>query len=344
MKTKQIVWAGVAVAALAAGAAYYFRPQPPAADIATGALLSSIPVQASGDLNRLPTTASAGEAPASGAGGTTANGRIERIWVRLAEGVLIEPSKAPGASGWRYASVEFPDPLTNGTTAVRALIPTGMVSEVGIGDVIEMRFAQKAVRGPMVEGFRALPERDQLTKMMAKSGTQLARDYERRIQARLGVDPSSGGRPDVALWKLLPLDQAIKVVRGGGKRQMALFSDPYCEACQGFEQTLQALDDVTVHIFMLPVIRPDKADASRSVWCSPDRAQAWTDLALRGKEPTAQPNCANPIKENMALLKPVGIRATPTLVFENGQRAQGNLLASAVSEALDRAGAPAQAK
>ncbi len=34
----------------------------------------------------------------------------------------------------------------------------------------------------------------------------------------------------------LPLEQAVKIVRGNGKRVMAMFSDPYCPACQSFVQ------------------------------------------------------------------------------------------------------------
>jgi len=35
----------------------------------------------------------------------------------------------------------------------------------------------------------------------------------------------------------LPLDLAVKVQRGNGKRVMAMFSDPYCPACRQFEQS-----------------------------------------------------------------------------------------------------------
>src|SRR4029079_6952003 len=73
----------------------------------------------------------------------------------------------------------------------------------------------------------------------------------------------------------LPFDQAIKVQRGDGHRVMAMFSDPYCPYCQQFEKTLRQVDNVTVYVFMYPVIRPQNADHSREVWCSADRAKAW---------------------------------------------------------------------
>src|SRR5258708_7232407 len=73
-------------------------------------------------------------------------------------------------------------------------------------------------------------------------------------------------------FESLPLDQAVKIQRGDGKRVLAMFSDPYCPACRQFEQTLQQLNDVTIYVFMFPVIRPEFADHSKAVWCSSDRA------------------------------------------------------------------------
>ncbi len=115
----------------------------------------------------------------------------------------------------------------------------------------------------------------------------------------------------------LPLDQAVKIVRGNGKRVAAMFSYPYCPACQSFEQTLQQVDDLTLYVFMFPVIRPEKGDDSRSVWCSPDRAKAWLDLALRKKAP-ARAACDNPVDAIVTLGQSIGVRATPTMFFENG--------------------------
>src|SRR3954463_14022811 len=126
-------------------------------------------------------------------------------------------------------------------------------------------------------------------------------------------------------FESLPLDQAVKIQRGDGKRVLAMFSDPYCPACRQFEQTLQQLNDVTIYVFMFPVIRPELAEQSKAVWCSSDRAKAWIDLALRGKQPTAKPGCAGPVEKNVELGKSLGVNSTPTLVFANGERVAGGL-------------------
>jgi thiol:disulfide interchange protein DsbC len=135
----------------------------------------------------------------------------------------------------------------------------------------------------------------------------------------------------------LPLDQAVKIQRGNGKRVLAMFSDPFCPACRQFEQTLQKLNDVTIYVFMFPVIRPELADSSKAVWCSPDRAQAWIDVALRGKGPSAKPDCANPVQKNLELGKSLGVNSTPTLVFSNGERVAGGLRLADLTELLEGA-------
>ena len=133
----------------------------------------------------------------------------------------------------------------------------------------------------------------------------------------------------------LPLEQAVKIQRGNGKRVLAMFSDPYCPACRQFEQTLQKVDDITIYVFMFPVIRPELAEQSKQVWCSPDRAKAWLDVALRGKPPTAKQDCADPVAKNLQLGRSLGVNSTPTLVLANGERITGGLSRDDLVDVLD---------
>ncbi|MBV9191524.1 MAG: DsbC family protein [Betaproteobacteria bacterium] len=133
----------------------------------------------------------------------------------------------------------------------------------------------------------------------------------------------------------LPLDQAITVRRGSGRRVLAMFADPHCPACMEFEKTLQQVDDVTIYVFMYPVIHPELADHSKSVWCSPDRAKAWLDVAVRGNSPRAAPSCDNPIEKNLRLAQSLGIDRTPTLILANGDRIVGGLSRAELLQRLD---------
>jgi thiol:disulfide interchange protein DsbC len=137
----------------------------------------------------------------------------------------------------------------------------------------------------------------------------------------------------------LPLAQAFKIVRGKGTRQLAYFSDPRCPYCRKFDQELTRVDDVTVHVFLIPIIAPDSASISKAVWCSPDRSKAWLDLMLNGVQPTAKGTCDTPIEKNVALSRKYGINGTPTLIFADGQRVSGWMPADKLSKMLASVGA-----
>jgi len=133
----------------------------------------------------------------------------------------------------------------------------------------------------------------------------------------------------------LPLDQAVKIQRGDGRRTLVMFSDPYCPYCQQFEQTLLKVDDITVYVFMFPVIRPQNADHSKAVWCSPDRAKAWLELAIQHKRPAAAATCDNPVEKNLELGRALRINSTPTLIFSSGERVSGGMSGPDLAKALD---------
>jgi len=143
-------------------------------------------------------------------------------------------------------------------------------------------------------------------------------------------------------FESLPLAQAVKVQRGNGRRVFAMFSDPYCPYCQRFEKALQEVDDITIYVFMYPVIRPELKDQSKAVWCSPDRAKAWLDLALHQKPPAVTAACDNPVEKNVQLGRSLGVSATPTLILPTGEKISGGMQAEDFSHLLDQAMAQAK--
>ena len=75
----------------------------------------------------------------------------------------------------------------------------------------------------------------------------------------------------------LPLENAIKQVRGDGKRVLATFEDPNCGYCKKLAKDLSKLDDITLYTFLLPILSPDSLEKSNQIWCSADKAKAWND-------------------------------------------------------------------
>jgi thiol:disulfide interchange protein DsbC len=121
----------------------------------------------------------------------------------------------------------------------------------------------------------------------------------------------------------LPLDLAIKQVRGNGKRVVAIFSDPFCPYCKNLDRALMRQDDITIYTFLYPILRAESPDKSRAIWCAPDRAKAYYDFMLNGQEPAAAVSCNAPVDKWIALGKKIGVRATPTSFTTNGERILG---------------------
>ena len=123
-------------------------------------------------------------------------------------------------------------------------------------------------------------------------------------------------------WKKLPLQDAVKMVRGNGKRQIAVFSDPNCPYCKQLETELTKLNDVTIYTFIYP-IKTQSIAVSKQVFCEKDPALAWSNLIAKGIQPSSKKTCANPIERNLSLGKSLALNGTPAIIFSNGFKMMG---------------------
>lgn len=135
----------------------------------------------------------------------------------------------------------------------------------------------------------------------------------------------------------LPLDSAIKSVRGDGKRTLYVFSDPLCPFCSQLEQELQKITNVTVYTFLTPVeqMRPGSRSRALEIWCSSDRARAWDDWMLRQVVPRSKPTCRNPVDQVVKLSDKLGFQVTPTLVFSDGAVLSGMVPAAQIEKFIN---------
>ncbi|RYY95660.1 MAG: DsbC family protein [Comamonadaceae bacterium] len=135
----------------------------------------------------------------------------------------------------------------------------------------------------------------------------------------------------------LPWKDSFTIVRGNGKRKVALFEDPNCGYCKRFERDLQKVDNVTIHVFLYPILGEDSVVKSRNIWCSRDQGRAWQDWMVRDKaaQPAGAPGCdTTALDRNRELGRRHQITGTPTLVFTDGRRVPGAIGASEVEKLL----------
>jgi len=137
----------------------------------------------------------------------------------------------------------------------------------------------------------------------------------------------------------LPLDAAIKTVRGKGTRVFATFEDPNCGYCKRFAKDLQKLDDITMYTFIYPILSPDSTAKSKAIWCADSRLKAWNDWMIDNIAPKGDGKCDNPIDEVVSLGRKLKINGTPTIFLSNGERIGGAIPASELDKQLKDAGA-----
>jgi thiol:disulfide interchange protein DsbC len=145
-------------------------------------------------------------------------------------------------------------------------------------------------------------------------------------------------RLDTALrvdFRSLPLDRAVKTVRGDGSRVMVTFEDPNCPYCKKLWTNMQELKNVTIYTFLYPILSPDSLEKSKGIWCAKDRAAAWDEFMIQGKAPPAPAaDCKNPLEQNVALGRDLGINGTPTIIFPDGSRAAGALPVAMIEQRM----------
>jgi thiol:disulfide interchange protein DsbC len=135
----------------------------------------------------------------------------------------------------------------------------------------------------------------------------------------------------------LPFKDAFTIVRGNGKRKLAVFEDPNCGYCKRFEHELQKVDNVTIHMFLYPILSADSIEKSRHIWCAKDKGKTWQDWMVRDK-PAAVASCDTAaIERNVELGRKYKITGTPTLIFVDGTKVPGAISAAEVEKHLTAA-------
>ena len=156
------------------------------------------------------------------------------------------------------------------------------------------------------------------------------------VKARKNLTESRVEKLSEVAFDKLPLNDAFKLVRGNGKRKLAVFEDPNCGYCKHFERDMKNVDNVTVYLFLYPVLGPDSNVKSRNIWCSKDKAKSWNDWMGGDVKPeTAAATCDTAaLDRNIAFGRKYNITGTPTLIFADGTRTPGAIPAAQVEKQL----------
>lgn len=137
-------------------------------------------------------------------------------------------------------------------------------------------------------------------------------------------------------FESLPLDLAVKIVRGDGSRKLAVFEDPNCIYCKQLHASLKDIDNITLYSFLFPILSPDSRDKARNVWCAADSSAVWQAWMLDAKEPPEARCEDNPVDQVLELGRQLMVRGTPAILFADGSRVNGALPADQLRLRLDK--------
>lgn len=154
-------------------------------------------------------------------------------------------------------------------------------------------------------------------------------------RARIDLTEQRLERLNAIAFKDLPLKDAFVIKRGNGKRKIAVFEDPNCGFCKRFERDLLKVDNVTVYVFLLPILSADSAEKSAHIWCSKDPAQAFLDWMIDDILPPKATCDTTPLQRNTEFGRKMRITGTPTTFLADGTRVSGAVGADRMNQLLN---------
>lgn len=132
-------------------------------------------------------------------------------------------------------------------------------------------------------------------------------------------------------------DKTIVFGKGDEKYTINVFTDIDCGYCRKLHSQIDDYNDKGIRVRYLfyprAGVNSESGRKAVSVWCADDRKKALSE-AKQGKA-LAQKNCSNPVADQYALGKIVGVTGTPALVLENGELIPGYIPPARLRRLLD---------
>lgn len=213
---------------------------------------------------------------------------------------------------------------------------------------------EAAIRKALIERLPNLPNIEEVTKTPVpgiwevrlagnrllysdNSGNYIFQGALIDARNRVNLTEARIGQLTAIDFKDLPLKDAFKLVKGKGTRQMAVFEDPNCSYCKRLHRELAKIDDLTIHVFLIPVLGDDSVEKTQRIWCAKDKSKTYAGWMLNNQPPEPASCDIAAIERNSKLASEHGISGTPTLFFTNDKRVPGFITADRIEAMLKEA-------
>ncbi len=138
------------------------------------------------------------------------------------------------------------------------------------------------------------------------------------------------------------VDEKDMIVFGTGKEKHVInvFTDIDCGYCRKLHSQIDQYNKEGIEVRYMAYpragVNSESGRKAIGVWCADDRKKAMSE-AKQGK-PVEKKTCDNPVAEQFALGKVVGVSGTPALVLENGELIPGYVPPKRLRQLLDARG------
>ena len=126
------------------------------------------------------------------------------------------------------------------------------------------------------------------------------------------------------------IDESNKIVFKAENEQyiVHVFTDVDCPYCAKLHSNMQGMNalGITVKYLASPIeqLHPNAQSAMEKIWCAEDKAIAMHNYKTNRYLPDS-PICSNPVAEQLAISRQLGVSGTPSIFFGNGSNAPGYL-------------------
>lgn len=131
-------------------------------------------------------------------------------------------------------------------------------------------------------------------------------------------------------------DMVVFSPAGAAKAAITVFTDVDCGFCQKLHQEVPKLNDMGIEVRYLAYPRAGVGSSSYqkivSAWCADDPNTALT--RLKARQPVPDATCPNPVADQLALGRAMGVSGTPAIVLEDGTMLPGYMPAEQLAEAV----------
>jgi thiol:disulfide interchange protein DsbC len=124
------------------------------------------------------------------------------------------------------------------------------------------------------------------------------------------------------------IDENNKIVFKAENEQhiVHVFTDVDCPYCAKLHSNMKGMNalGITVKYLAAPIeqLHPNAQSAMEKIWCAEDTAIAMHNYKTNRYLPNSS-DCINPVEEQLAISKQLGVNGTPSIFLENGSNVPG---------------------